>query len=84
MSDSKAPEHATINDIRGHIEMGKTSPAQLKALKKYQAKMIVQIKIALHRTIDADILEVLDSMPNKTGYIKDLIRKDIASRQGKE
>jgi hypothetical protein len=26
---------------------------------------------------DADILEKLDSVPNKAGYIKELIRRDI-------
>ena len=32
----------------------------------------------LHNTIDSDIIARLDSVPNKAGYIKSLIRADIA------
>ena len=34
--------------------------------------------IEYHKKTDADILEALESVPNKQGYIKSLIRKDIA------
>lgn len=32
----------------------------------------------LHNTIDSDIIARLESVPNKAGYIKALIRADIA------
>lgn len=36
-----------------------------------------QIKMKLNLNTDADILEKLESVPNKQGYIKELIRKDL-------
>ena len=36
----------------------------------------------LHNTLDADIIEKLSSVPSMQGYIKQLIRDDIA-RTGK-
>lgn len=35
----------------------------------------------LNLVYDADVLEKLDSVPNKQGYIKELIRKDIAESE---
>ena len=51
--------------------------AQKRAREKYEAKATVQIKMKLNRNTDADILEKLDEVPNKQGYIKDLIRADL-------
>lgn len=36
-----------------------------------------QIKFKFNKSTDADILEKLDTVGNKTAYIKALIRKDI-------
>ena len=52
----------------------KTSP---EAVKRYKEKNIRQVKMELNIKTDADILSKLDSVPNKTGYIKNLIREDI-------
>lgn len=38
----------------------------------------------LHNTIDSDIIARLDSVPNKAGYIKSLIRADIAKTETEE
>jgi len=65
------------NRIRGHLSMPKTSAANLRAIKKYQQKHIVQVKINLHREKDADILEKLDQVDNKQGYIKTAIRENM-------
>lgn len=48
------------------------------ASRKYQASHIKQTKLDLSLEHDADILARLDAVPNKQGYIKDLIRADIA------
>lgn len=53
------------------------SEAQLRAQAKYDAKATKQIKFKFNLTTDADILEKLDSVDNKQGYIKELIRADI-------
>ena len=51
--------------------------AQKRAREKYEAKATVQIKMKLNRNTDADILAKLDSVDNKQGYIKELIRADL-------
>ncbi len=58
--------------------MPKTSQAHLKAIAKYQKANTTQIKLSLNNKTDADIITKLDSVPNKQGYIKGLIREDIA------
>lgn len=54
------------------------SEAHNRAVKKYDEANTKQIKLKLNKKTDADILEALESVPNKQGYIKSLIRKDIA------
>lgn len=56
--------------------------AQLRAQRRYQRRAIAQVIVKLHRERDADILEHLDRQANKNGYIKDLIRADIAANEG--
>ena len=46
--------------------------------QRYAKKNIKQIKIDCVITTESDILQKLDSVPNKAGYIKSLIRADIA------
>ena len=43
----------------------------------YQKKNVWQCKFNFHKTNDADIIEKLQSVPNRLGYIKALIRADI-------
>ena len=47
---------------------------------RYNKKNTTLCQIRLNYKTDADILTWLDSQPNKTGYIKALIRADIAKR----
>lgn len=58
------------------VEMAETE-AQKRAREKYEKANTVQLHFKLNRNTDADILEKLDSVGNKQGYIKSLIRKDI-------
>lgn len=51
--------------------------AQIKAQAKYDAKNTRQIHLKLNRRTDWDVLEKLDSVPSKQGYIKELIRADL-------
>ena len=46
---------------------------------RWEKANIKRLQIKLHTTIDADILQKLDSVPNKQGYIKQLVRQDIAN-----
>lgn len=51
--------------------------AQIMAQKKYDAKNTRQLHLKLNRRTDWDVLEKLDSVPSKQGYIKQLIRADL-------
>lgn len=45
--------------------------------KKYGEKNLKTITLRLNLNTDQDILQKLDEVPNKQGYIKNLIRMDI-------
>lgn len=45
---------------------------------KYDAAHRQTITINLHNDNDAEIIDKLNSVPSKQGYIKQLIREDIA------
>ena len=53
------------------------SEALKRAIAKYDAANTVQIKLKFNRTTDADILEQLEKVGNRQGYIKRLIREDL-------
>lgn len=50
------------------------------AAHKYNKANTVQVPIRLNKNTDADILEHLDSVQSKQGYIKELIRRDMKNR----
>lgn len=47
---------------------------------KYDKAHTTNISLKLNNGTDADILKKLDSIPNKQGYIKQLIRNDISGK----
>lgn len=51
--------------------------AQIKSQRKYDAENTRQVNLKLNRRNDEDVLEKLDSVPSKQGYIKELIRADL-------
>lgn len=53
------------------------SDAQIKAQRRYDAENTRQVHLKLNRRTDGDVLERLDSVPSKQGYIKRLIREDL-------
>ena len=56
--------------------------AQLKAGYKYDRENTTQFRLKLNNKTDMDIIKRLESVPNKQGYIKQLIRTDL--EKGKE
>ena len=54
---------------------------QSKNSIKYDRENTKRVFIKLNKNTDKDILDHLDSIPNKQGYIKELIRKDMKPRQ---
>jgi len=58
----------------------KTSAANLRAINKFNKEKTTVITMRLNNKTDADILERLDTLSeSKQGYIKRLIRADMAS-----
>lgn len=53
------------------------SEAQKRASAKYDAKATTRISLKFNLVHDSDILDKLDKVDNKQGYIKNLIREDI-------
>lgn len=53
------------------------SESQKRAVAKYDALNTRRISFKFNLNTDADILAKLDGVPNKQGYIKELIRRDI-------
>lgn len=51
--------------------------AEIKAANKYNKENTVCVQLRLNKNTDADIIEKLNSVPSKMGYIKELIRADI-------
>lgn len=62
--------------------MAKTSEAMLRAIAKYNKTHKRSICLKFHLKYDADILQRLDSVGNKQGYIKELIRRDMQREKG--
>ena len=58
------------------------SEKKMTPQERYAAKYKRQIKIDCFTSTEQDILDKLDSVPNKAGYIKSLIRADIAKDKG--
>lgn len=55
------------------------SKAQTMASAKYDANNTKRISLKFNLKTDADILKKLYDVPNTQGYIKELIRKDLAN-----
>ena len=58
----------------------KSTESQIRASVKYNKENTVQISLKLHSPTDADLIDNLNRVANKQGYIKELIRRDIAKK----
>lgn len=54
-----------------------TTQAQINAVRKYDDTHTKKIMLKFNLETDKDILEKLESVGNKQGYIKELIRRDM-------
>lgn len=57
--------------------------AKTRASARYHKQRGVQVHLWFHDENDADILDRLNTVGNKQGYIKSLIRADIAECEAK-
>lgn len=55
-----------------------SSKQHVEAVKRYQKRVGKQYHLWMHTIHDADIIKRLESLDNKQGYIKALIRADMA------
>lgn len=51
--------------------------ARTRASMKYDAKNTIKFTVKLNKKTDKELIEQMESVSNKSGYIKGLIRKDI-------
>lgn len=51
--------------------------AQRRAKKRYDSLRTKQYVMRLRIGADADVIEKLDSVPSKTEFIRELVRRDI-------
>ncbi len=51
---------------------------------RYNKTKTTTVLLRLNKSTDADVIELLEHMENKTGYIKSLIRADIERRNKNE
>jgi hypothetical protein len=66
------------NQTRGGDNMG--SAAHNRATAKYDALNTIQIRFKLNKKTDADIIEYLESIENRQGYLKSVIRADMKKK----
>ena len=52
-------------------------PSHNRLSQAYNKAHMTRISVALHNVSDIDIIEKLNSVPNKVDYIRQLIRADI-------
>ena len=57
--------------------MPKSTDAQKRASAKYNKENVKRVILHFNINTDKDILDYLERKDNKTGYIKELIRKDM-------
>lgn len=55
-----------------------SSEKKARPQDRYNKSHTVSIAIRLMKNTEQDIIQKLDSVPNKAGYIKQLIRADMA------
>lgn len=61
--------------------MSKPIKDGLTPQQRYDRKACVGLYLKLNKTTDADILARLEGVKSKQGYVKALIRADIAARK---
>ena len=61
----------------------KTAEKKYEYDRQYAKEKLRQIKFTLNKETDRAEIEWLEMQPNKQGYIKELIRKDMEEKTGK-
>ena len=64
-------------ELTGGAKMPITD-ARRRATKKYREANCYALRVEINKKTESDIYEKLNSVENKAGYVKGLIRSDIA------
>lgn len=59
----------------------KTSKAQLEAVSRYDKNNTKQLHIKLNKNTDADLIQALETVKNKQGLIKQLLREHFSNKR---
>ena len=65
-------------------EVPKMTEKKITPQERYAAKYKKQYKLDCFTSTEQDIIDKLESVPNRAGYIKSLIRADIAASKAKQ
>ncbi|MDD5880996.1 hypothetical protein [Stecheria intestinalis] len=60
--------------------MVRTSEERLETIREWQARHTTKITLRFNNESDRDIIEKLQSVGNKTEYIRQLIKEDMNKR----
>ena len=52
--------------------------------RRYHAKAIMRVTVDFNRNTESDLVERIEREPNRSGYIKQLVREDVERRNGSE
>ena len=63
--------------IMENLDMAKTPEKQLKRIDEYKKKYVVNVALQFNTKTEPLLTEYVRSLPNKTAYIKGLIRADM-------
>lgn len=52
--------------------------------KRYRDRSILHVGINFNRNTEPELVEKMEKVPNRSRYIKDLIREDLEREKGEE
>lgn len=55
-----------------------------KASQRYARENVLKVVVGINRRTEPELVEKVESVENRSGYIKDLIRADIASERAEK
>ena len=59
---------------------GKMTDAQYRAIDKYKKANLVNVALQFNRKTEPELIEYVQTIPNKSQYFRGLLRKDMAEK----
>ena len=51
--------------------------------RRYDKKNVVRVSVAFNRSTEPELVDYIESIDNKSGYIKDLLKAEMKKREDK-